>query len=77
MTILTSDYAYLSHMAYTTSLEGDIFSGAPSRNQYIVIDTKIDQFGYYGVIFQNIATNEIVVAHRGTGQRGRRSLAFE
>lgn len=67
MTISTSDYAYLSDEAYNSWTVGQIKQSAPSRDEYEALEVINDALsGYYGVIFQNLRTLEIVVAHRGT-----------
>lgn len=67
MTISTTDYAFLSDMVYDPLTDASAnLTGSPSGSEYDVIKVKNDVSGYFGVVFQNVNTLEIVVAHRGT-----------
>lgn len=66
MTISTSDYAYLSAKVYDPQTEGTFLPVSLDNIIYKVIKVVNDPSGYYGVVYQNDKTSEIVVAHRGT-----------
>ena len=67
MTIITTDYAFLSANVYLSLTDASAnLTGSPSGAEYDVIKVKNDVTGYFGVVFQNVNTLEIVVAHRGT-----------
>jgi len=68
-----AEYVQLAKLAYETT-------GAPAGWDRLKIQSPANDAGYYGAAFRNVATGEIVVAHRGTeltsDQRGQRHLTF-
>ena len=70
MAISKEDYAYLSSMAYLSWERGKNTTDSPSGIIYDVAEVIDDPAGYYGLIFINRSTKEIVVAHRGTEAPG-------
>lgn len=68
MSIASMDYAFLSDMAYMRWQVGQTIDRSipPSGQEYEVLDVLDHESGYYGVIFKNNDTGEIIVAHCGT-----------
>lgn len=57
------EYAWLSQHVYNELNEGDVLS---QNNHWKIYKTMTGSRGYFGVIYLNNKTNQIVLAHRGT-----------
>lgn len=68
MTIETKYYAFLADMVYIDRGKGVSFT-APDGRKFEVVDfysNGLDSSGYYGAIYEDVSTGELIVAHRGT-----------